>query len=72
MLYYRPVRKKGVSPKLKSFWEGPFTVEKALGTNIYVLMGQKGERRVAQYEQLKRFTRREEAVRRISHQPARA
>ena len=40
--YYRPARKKGVCPKLQSFWEGPFTVVQKINPVLYRIKSSRG------------------------------
>ena len=44
--YYRPARKKGICPKLQSFWEGHFTVVKKINPVLYLIKSSRGSQKM--------------------------
>ena len=51
---YRPLRKMGVSPKLQSYWAGPYIVNKRISDAVYRIKNIKtGQRIVIHFDRLK-------------------
>ena len=51
---YNPCRQKGVSPKLQSFWEGPFLVIETISDLVYKIQkGPKAKIKIVHHDRLK-------------------
>ena len=53
VFYFHPIRKKGISPKLQSYWTGPWTVTARIGAAVYEIRRDRS-RRIVHYDAIKR------------------
>ena len=59
VLLYNPQRRKGVSPKLQTNWEGPYRVVKRINDLVYRIQSKhisNGKMKVVHLERLARYT----------------